>query len=168
MSPRTCAPSPNIPSPSCAPEQKPSVISARRWSIWIPRACRWSCMDRIDFPTSTRDSGFPAPRRIETPQQAAAIYAAARALGRRTALLIANPIPAAEALREIDVEDAVRRAMERASAAGVRAGDLTPFLLTALADLTGGRSLRANLALLRANAALAGAVAVAVSRPQTA
>ena len=115
-----------------------------------------------------RDSGFPAPRRIETPQQAAAIHAAARALGRRTALLIANPIPAAEALRETDVEDAVRRAMERASAAGVRAGDLTPFLLTALADLTGGRSLRANLALLRANAALAGAVAVAVSRPQTA
>ena len=115
-----------------------------------------------------RDSGFPAPRRIETPQEAAAIHAAAQVLGRRTALLIANPIPAAEALRETDVEDAVRRAVERASAAGVRAGDLTPFLLTALADLTGGRSLRANLALLRANAALAGAVAVAASRSQTA
>ncbi len=54
--------------------------------------------------------------------------------------------------------------MQRASGAGVRGGDLTPFLLTALADLTGGRSLRANLALLRANAALAGAVAVAVSK----
>jgi pseudouridine-5'-phosphate glycosidase len=113
-----------------------------------------------------RDSGFPAPRRIGTPEEAAAILAAARLFGRRTALLIANPISAAEALRETDVADAVRRAMERASAAGVRAGDLTPFLLTALADLTGGRSLRANLALLRANAALAGAVAVAVSRPE--
>lgn len=111
-----------------------------------------------------RDSGFPAPRRIETPRDAAAIQATARALGRRSALVIANPIPAAEALAETEVEDAVRRAMERASAAGVRAGDVTPFLLTALADLTGGRSLRANLALLRANAALAGAVAVAAAQ----
>jgi len=111
-----------------------------------------------------RDSGFSAPRQIDTPQAAAAILAAGRALGRRTALLIANPIPAPEALREADVADAVRRAMQLASGAGVRGGDLTPFLLTALADLTGGRSLRANLALLRANAALAGAVAVAVSK----
>lgn len=111
-----------------------------------------------------RDSGYPAPGQIDTAQEAAAILAAGRALGRRMALVIANPIPAAEALREADVEDAVRRAMERASAAGVRAGDLTPFLLSALTDLTGGRSLRANLALLRANAALAGAVAVAAAK----
>src|SRR5207245_1475994 len=100
------------------------------------------------FPNfSARDSGFSAPRQIDTPQAAAAILAAGRALGRRTALLIANPIPAPEALREADVADAVRRAMQLASGAGVRGGDLTPFLLTALADLTGGRSLRANLAL---------------------
>lgn len=111
-----------------------------------------------------RDSGFPAPRQIETPQHAAAILAAGRALGRRTGLVIANPVPSAEALGEGDVEDAVRRAVERASQAGVRGGDLTPFLLAALADLTGGRSLRANLALLRANAALAGAVAVAAAK----
>ncbi len=111
-----------------------------------------------------RDSGLPAPRRIDTPQQAANILAAKQRLGQRTALVIANPIPAAEALASAEVDDAVRRATQRAAEAGVRAGDLTPFLLAALAELTEGRSLRANLALLRANAALAGLLAVEASQ----
>jgi len=107
-----------------------------------------------------RDSGLPAPWRIDTPQQAAGILAAKRELGQRSALVLANPIPEADALASTEVDDAVRRATERAAEAGVRAGDLTPFLLAALTDLTGGRSLRANLALLRANAALAASVAL--------
>ncbi len=111
-----------------------------------------------------RESGLPAPRRIDTPQQAARILAAKLSLDQHTALVIANPIPAADALASAEVDDAVRRATQRAAEAGVRAGDLTPFLLAALADLTGGRSLRANLALLRANAALAGSVAVEASQ----
>lgn len=111
-----------------------------------------------------RDSGLPAPGRIDAPQQAARILAAKQRLDQRTALVIANPIPAADALANAEVEDAVSRAMRRATDAGVRAGDLTPFLLAALADLTGGRSLRANLALLRANAALAASVAVEASK----
>lgn len=111
-----------------------------------------------------RDSGLPAPRRIDTPQQAARILAAKRRLGQRTALVIANPIPAVDALASAEVEDAVRRATRRAADAAVRAGDLTPFLLAALADLTGGRSLRANLALLHANATLAASVAVEASK----
>lgn len=111
-----------------------------------------------------RDSGFPAPRRIDTLQQAAAILAGARALNQQAAVVIASPIPTTDALSAAEVSAGVERAVDRATAAGIRGGDLTPYLLTALAELTGGRSLRANLALLRANAALAGAIAVAAKR----
>jgi pseudouridine-5'-phosphate glycosidase len=63
-----------------------------------------------------------------------------------------------------EVAAAARRAEARALRAGVRGRDLTPFLLAALAEETGGRSLEANLALLEANAGLAAAIAVAASR----
>src|SRR5574337_264151 len=113
-----------------------------------------------------RQSGFPAPRRADTPRDVATILAGKRVLQQMTAVVIANPIPVPDALAEREVADAVQRATAQATAAGVRAGDLTPYLLAALADLTGGRSLRANLALLRANAALAAEVAVAVSQAE--
>lgn len=111
----------------------------------------------------TTDSGFAAPQRIAAPEDAARILAAKRAIGQRSGLLIANPIPPAEALPEIQVADAVRRAVDRARAAGVRGGDLTPYLLAALAEMTSGAALRANLALLRANAALAAEVATVIA-----
>ncbi len=110
-----------------------------------------------------QDSGFPAPRQITSTHEAAAILAAKRALGQRTGVVIANPIPVSEALSAEEVDHAVRDAAEQARAAGVRGGDLTPYLLAVLVERTGGRSLRANLSLLRANAALAAAVAAAVS-----
>lgn len=111
-----------------------------------------------------RESGFPAPRRVDTPRDVASILVDKQILQQKTAVVVANPIPTPDALAEREVADAVRRATAQATAAGVRGGDLTPYLLAALADLTGGRSLRANLALLQANAALAAEVAVAVSQ----
>ena len=111
-----------------------------------------------------RESGFPAPRRADTPRDVASILAGKRVLQQRTAVVVANPIPAPDALAEREVDDAARRATAQAAAARVRGGDLTPYLLAALTGLTGGRSLRANLALLQANAALAAEVAVAVSQ----
>jgi pseudouridine-5'-phosphate glycosidase len=109
------------------------------------------------------DSGLPAPARVDSAHQAAAIWRAKRALGQRSALVVAQPVPAGAALSSDDLRAAVALATDRAAAAGVRSADLTPHLLQALAELTGGRSLRANLALLRANAALAAAIAAAVA-----
>jgi len=107
----------------------------------------------------TADSGYAAPRRIDAPEQAAAILAAKRRLGQPGALLVAAPIPRGEALQAELVADAVARAVAQVGA--VRGGDLTPALLAALTAITGGRTLRANLALLRANARLAAAIAAA-------
>lgn len=110
------------------------------------------------------DSGLEAPRRIAAPEDAARIMIVKRTMGQRTGLLIANPVPSDAALPPLLVEDAVRRATERARAAGVRGEDLTPYLLAALSEITEGASLRANIALLRANAALAAQVASAMTQ----
>lgn len=111
-----------------------------------------------------QDSGFPVPRRVDSPEEAAWVLLAKRALGQATGLLLANPPPSELALPRDEVERAVRAAVARASAHGVRGADLTPYLLSELAELTGGRSLQANVALLRGNARLAAEVAVATSR----
>jgi pseudouridylate synthase len=98
--------------------------------------------------------------RVETPEEAASMLTEALALETGSTLLLCNPVPAAFALDPKEVAAATRRAEDRAAGAGVRGRALTPFLLAAVAEETGGRSLDANLALLEGNAALAGAVAV--------
>jgi pseudouridine-5'-phosphate glycosidase len=108
------------------------------------------------------DSGCPAPRRIDSPEDAAAIMVAKRALGQRTGLVVANPVPEAAALDAAEVAAAVAQARRKAEHAGTAGSDLTPFLLDALAALTAGASLRANVALLRANARLSARIAVAL------
>lgn len=110
------------------------------------------------------DSGFASPHRISAPEDAARILEVKRAIGQRTGLLVANPIPKGDALPPMQVQDAVRQATDRARAAGVRGGDLTPYLLSVLAEITAGAALRANIALLRANAMLAAEIAIALVR----
>ena len=74
-----------------------------------------------------------------------------------------QPPPAEAALPAELVDGAVARAVERARAAGVRGAESTPYLLAEVERQTEGRSLGTNLALLERNAALAGAIAVALS-----
>ena len=103
--------------------------------------------------------------RVETPGEAAAVLSASLALEVGSTVLLCNPVPAAVALDPVEVATATGRAEERARAEGVRGRDLTPFLLAAIAEETDGRSLDANLALLEANAALAGTVAASTPPP---
>lgn len=109
-----------------------------------------------------RDSGLPAPRRVDTSAACAAILAAKRRLRQPGAVLVAQPIPPADALPEAVVARAVAQAI--ATTGEVHGGDLTPALLAALAEITGGATVRANLALLRANAQLAAAIARAAAQ----
>jgi pseudouridine-5'-phosphate glycosidase len=98
---------------------------------------------------------------VDGPVAAARVLAAALELGTRSTILLCNPVPEELALDPDEIAAATRRAEARASGAGVRGRDLTPFLLNALAEETAGRSLDANLGLLEANAGLAAQVAVA-------
>jgi pseudouridylate synthase len=106
-----------------------------------------------------RDSGLPVSARVDDPTGAARLVQAHFSMGGAGAVL-AQPIAEDVALGADDVEAAVGRAEAEAVIRGIHGGALTPFLLSRLADLTAGRSLRANQALIVANARLAAQVAV--------
>ncbi|MBL8960670.1 MAG: pseudouridine-5'-phosphate glycosidase [Gemmatimonadetes bacterium] len=112
-----------------------------------------------------RTSGLRVSARVDDVRDVARIYRAHRSLGRREALLVVQPVPEAAALPSGLVDDAVREALAAARADGVRGPSTTPYLLAAVERATGGRTLAANLALLEANARLAGEIAVALSLP---
>ena len=111
----------------------------------------------------TVSTGIPLPHRVESPAEIAAIWAASRAVERPGALLVVQPPPSNEALPGELVENAIGEALARARRDGIRGAAVTPFLLAEVQRATGGRSLGANLALLEANAALAGEIAAALA-----
>ena len=79
-------------------------------------------------------------------------------------LLVAAPIPAEAEIPAAEIEPAIAQAVAEAAARGLRSAEVTPFLLSRIAELTGERSLDANLALLKNNAVVAAQIAVAISR----
>ncbi len=112
----------------------------------------------------TRSSGLPVDARVETPQQAAQIVAASFRLGSGHGLLLTVPVPAAEALAEDKAEAAIRQATGEAEEQGIHGKAVTPFILARVAELTGGESKRANLALLVNNARVGGQIAAALNQ----
>ncbi|HEY3288035.1 MAG TPA: pseudouridine-5'-phosphate glycosidase [Gemmatimonadaceae bacterium] len=110
----------------------------------------------------TRNTGLPLTASTDDPVEIARAFRAHRALGRLGAMLVVQSPPADAALDERLVDEAVAQALAAAHATGIRGGAMTPFLLGAVGRATGGASLRANLALLAANAALAARIAVAL------
>jgi pseudouridylate synthase len=112
----------------------------------------------------TRSTGLRLTARADTPEELANIHRAARAIKRTQATLVVQAPPADVALPQDLVDDAVAAALDEARHHGVRGAAVTPFLLAAVERATGGRSLRTNLGLLEENAALAGAIAVALTR----
>jgi pseudouridine-5'-phosphate glycosidase len=75
-------------------------------------------------------------------------------------MLIANPIPTEHALADGEIEARIEAAIRDADEAGISGKDVTPYLLSRISELTGGKSLTANIALVKNNAALAARVAV--------
>jgi pseudouridine-5'-phosphate glycosidase len=106
------------------------------------------------------ESGLPLTRRVEDSAGAAAVAREARALGLPGAVLVCVPPPPGEALSKGESDHAVAHAVEEAGALGIAGAELTPFLLARIAEITEGRSLRANRALLENNAAVAAEIAV--------
>jgi pseudouridylate synthase len=108
-----------------------------------------------------RSSGLPLPHRVD--DALAATRVVREQLARGAGIVIAVPIEGGDALDRHDTEAQVRRALESAEQQGVRGAALTPFLLGQMSDATGGRSLAANLSLLRANARVAAQIALALA-----
>jgi pseudouridylate synthase len=116
-----------------------------------------------EFPSFySRRSGLAAPRRLDGPEAIAAFMAAAwHTLGLSTGISVANPIPAADEIAAEQIQDVIDEALAELASRGIRGQDVTPFLLGRIVDNTGGRSLTANVALVRNNAAVAAQIAVA-------
>ncbi len=108
------------------------------------------------------DSGFPVPWRVDSAAEAAAVVRAADDLGARGGLLLAQPLPEDQQVDPELHDRVLRDGLAAMAAEGVRGKAATPFLLERFHRETGGESLRANVALVRANAELAADVAAAL------
>lgn len=110
------------------------------------------------------DSGYTLPWRVESVEEVAEIAAARRALALDgAALVVANPLPVARQLDPALHDRTLRDGLAAVERAGVTGKDVTPRLLEHFHRATGGESLRVNVELVAANAALAGAIAVALA-----
>ena len=108
-----------------------------------------------------RSSGLPVPHRVD---DAIAVARIARVqLDRGAGMLVCVPIPEANALPREEIEREIDAALAAADDAGVRGSEVTPFLLARLGDASSGRTLDANVALLRNNARVAAAIAIALA-----
>jgi pseudouridine-5'-phosphate glycosidase len=110
----------------------------------------------------SRESGLAAPVSVDTAGHAAQLAQRHWALGLTSAVLFVVPPPEETALSRADLDAATERALREAASAHVRGPDATPWVLRRIAQLTQGRSVQANVALIRHNAALAADVAVAL------
>ncbi len=121
-----------------------------------------------EFPSFySRTSGHPAPRRLDGPTEIARhLHATWQQLGLTTGVSIANPIPEADEIPATEIATHIEAALADLEAQGIDGQDVTPFLLKTVVERTGGRSLVANLALVRNNAATAAAIAVEYARLQ--
>ncbi len=117
-----------------------------------------------EFPALySRNSGLPVDVRCDTPQEVAAIWRAKRALGLPGGLLVGVPIPVEDEIPAQEIEPVIEQAVREAEQQGLRSAQVTPFLLTRINQLSGERSLRANLALLKNNARAATEIALALA-----
>lgn len=119
-----------------------------------------------EFPAFfSRTSGLALSARSDSPEDIAAIARAHWQAGIDSAILVVNPLAEEVALDYGEVEAYIRTALQDAEEQGVHGSSMTPFLLARVNELSGGRSLQANLALLRSNARLAARIAVALVQP---
>ncbi len=117
-----------------------------------------------EFPAFyARSSGFRIEHRCDGLHDLARMIRLQREIG-PGGLLIANPVPEDQALEETVIEERIAEAVAEAKAQGVSKKEATPFLLRRVVELTGGRSLEANVALIKNNAILAAQAAVELAR----
>ena len=111
-----------------------------------------------------RSSGLPVTAQVEDPDEAAILAKSHWDLGINSAVLLTVPVPIPDALSEKEVEEAVNQALKDAEDHHVHGGKLTPFLLKRVNELTGKKSLKANLGLLLNNARVAARVALKLAQ----
>ena len=112
----------------------------------------------------TRDSGFAVDYRVDTAAEVAAVMNIKWDMGLRGGIVIAVPIPEEHALDEDEINGVIDEAIAEMQARKITGKETTPFLLARIAERTAGRSLEANIELVKNNARVSGEIAVESSR----
>jgi len=144
------------------------VCSGAKAILDLPRTLEWLETSGVpvlgwgtdEFPAFfTRSSGLPVSAKVKNAAETAALIRTHWGMGLRSGVLVCVPCPEEVSVPAEKVELVLRTALQQAESEGVRGKRLTPYLLSRLADLSGGGTLRANLALLRNNARVAAEIA---------
>ena len=116
-----------------------------------------------EFPAFySRESGLDVSVRLDTQQEIVQFAHAHWNSGLKSAILVTNPVPEAEAISKMEMEPYIEQANREAHAQGIHGQAITPFLLSRINELTQGKSMRANLSLLLNNARLAAGISNAL------
>ena len=115
-----------------------------------------------NFPSFySRSSGYRSPLRLDAPADIAAAMHAKWDLALAGGVVVANPIPVEDEMPEAEIGALIAKAVAEAEEQGITGAAITPFLLGRIVELSDGASLRANIALVKHNAELGAAIAVA-------
>lgn len=116
-----------------------------------------------EFPAFySRSSGYCMPVCVDSAEHAAKIIKAHWMLGNRSGVLVCAPIPREDEIQREVIEPFIERALDEAEGNGISGSAVTPFLLARIAEMTEGRSVRANRGLLRNNVAIGADIAKAL------
>jgi pseudouridylate synthase len=110
-----------------------------------------------------RDSGFPVDRRIEEPEEVSRIMMAQWSMGIGGGLIVTNPIGEEMSMDKAVIDSAIETALSEAEERGITGKEVTPFLLSRVVEITGGDSLKANIALMKNNVRLGARISAAYS-----
>jgi len=113
----------------------------------------------------TRDSGFKADFQIDSADEQARFIRTKWDLGLEGGVVVSNPVPAAMAMQNAEIDGIIEQALRETCEQGVKGKAVTPFLLARIKELTGGRSLATNIALVKHNALVGARLAVALHQP---
>jgi pseudouridine-5'-phosphate glycosidase len=117
-----------------------------------------------EFPAFySRESGLKVSLQLDSPQAIAEFWGVQKSVGIFNAVLVANPIPKADAIPRTEMEPIIERAVKEAQDKKIHGQGLTPFLLQRISELTNKRSIRTNLSLLLNNARLAAQIAISIA-----
>jgi pseudouridine-5'-phosphate glycosidase len=114
----------------------------------------------------SRESGLKVSMKLDTPDEIVGLAQAHWKMGMRSAILVANPVPAGDEIPKSEMDSYIPRASQEAIEKEKRGQELTPFLLQLIGELTNGRSVRTNLSLLLNNAHLAAQIAKSMALMQ--
>lgn len=110
----------------------------------------------------TRESGFNADFQLDTPAEQASFIHTKWQLGLQGGVVVSAPVPVADAMAGAEIDDIIAQALAEATRQGVTGKKVTPFLLARIKELTHGRSLVTNIALVKNNARVGAALACAL------